>query len=323
MWGIQKDILCAGNEATYNFVEDVLDELLEIFPSPIIHVGGDEAPKDRWSKCPKCQARIREEGLKDEHGLQSYFIGRISRYLEKKGRKLIGWDEILEGGLAPNAMVMSWRGEKGGIEASRQKHEVVMTPTTYLYLDYYQGKPEGEPFNIGGNLPLEKVYNYEPLTDQIDPDYHQYIVGVQANIWMEFIHSVPKLDYMGFPRLIALAETGWSPKGKDYKDFTSRLRTNLLWLEQKSVNFRIPEPYGLKDTESSDAEITVQLEPPVEGSSILYTLNGEDPLLKGELYTKPLVIRLGDSPVTLQCVVRTPKGRISGTYSAKYSKKKG
>lgn len=321
MWGIQKDILCAGNEATFGFVEDILDELLDIFPSPIIHVGGDEAPKERWSKCPKCQERIRKEGLKDEHELQSYFIGRISRYLEQKGRKLLGWDEILEGGLTPNAMVMSWRGEKGGIEAARQKHEVVMVPSSFLYLDYYQGKPDGEPFNIGGNLPLEKVYHYEPYSAQMTPEEHKYIVGVQGNIWMEFIHSVPKIDYMGFPRLCALAETAWSPEGKDYKDFTSRLSSNLLWLEQKSVNFRIPEPYGLKDTETSEGEITVQLEPPVQGSVIYFTLNGEDPLLTGEKYTKPLVIRPGDSPVTLKCVVRTPKGRVSGTYSAKYTRK--
>ncbi len=248
--------------------------------------------------------------------------GRLSKYLEKKGRKALGWDEILEGGgLAANAMVMSWRGEKGGIEAARQQHEVVMVPSSFLYLDYYQGKPESEPFNIGGNLPLEKVYNYEPYSPQIDPQDHKYIVGMQGNIWMEFIHTVPKIDYMGFPRLLAVAETAWSPQGKDYPDFLSRLSSNLLWLEKQSVDFRIPEPQGLKDTETTEEVITVQLEPPVQGSVIYYTLDGKDPLIHGERYTRPVSIRLGDVPVTLQCVVRTPKGRVSGTYSAKYSRK--
>lgn len=317
-WGIQHDVMCAGNEATYTFVEGVLDEVMDLFPSTIIHVGGDEAPKDRWEKCPKCQAKITEQKLKDEHELQSYFITRLSRYLESKGRRLIGWDEILEGGLASNAMVMSWRGEKGGIAAAKAGHEVVMSPSTYLYIDYGQDAPEGEPYTIGGNLPLEKVYHYEPLTDQIEPQNHKYIIGLQGNLWMEFIHGEDKLEYMGFPRMLAVAETGWSARGKDYADFTSRLKTNLLWLEKADVNFRIPKPYGLKDTQTPDQSMTVELETPVKGSTLLFTLNGEDPLLTGKVYTSPITIQLKDGPVTLQCVVRTPKGRVSGTYSAVY-----
>lgn len=318
-WSIQKDVLCAGNEATYKFVEDVLDELMDIFPSPIIHCGGDEAPKDRWNVCPKCQAKIKQENLKDANELQSYFINRIATYLESKGRRLIGWDEILEGGLAPNAMVMSWRGEEGGIAAAQQKHEVVMSPSTYLYLDYYQGKSENEPDNIGGNLTLEKVYSYEPFTNQIPAEYHKYIVGVQGNIWMEYIHSVAKLEYMGFPRLLALAEIGWSEKGKDYSDFTNRLKSNLQWLDKRDVNFRIPEPCGLKDTKVNGNSVIVNLEPPVKGATIYYTVNGEDPMLNGIPYTSPVEIKLSDAPVTLKCIVRTEKGRVSGTYSATYS----
>lgn len=320
MWGIQKDILCAGNEEVYRFVEDVLDELIDLFPSEIIHVGGDEAPKDRWKACPKCQAKIKQENLKDVHELQSYYIKRVAAYLESKGRKLIGWEEIMEGGLAPNAMVMSWRGEKGGIEATDMKHEVVMTPTTYLYLDYYQGKPDAEPYNIGGNLPLSKVYGYEPMSDQIPVENRKYVIGVQGNIWMEYIHSESKLDYMAFPRLIALAETGWSEKGKDYENFTGRLQSNLLWLEKMGVNFRIPEPYGLTDTKTSAGSVTVTLTPPVKGAAIWVTLNGDDPMVNGKRYTEPIQIDLAGEPVTLQCIVRLPDGRVSGTYSAVYTR---
>lgn len=323
-WGIQKDVLCAGNEKTYEIVEGVLDELLEMFPSKIIHIGGDEAPKDRWKACSKCQAKIKAENLKDEHELQSYFVRRVGKYLQSKGRKMLGWDEIMEGGLAPNAIVMSWRGEKGGIEAAQMHHEVVMAPTTYMYLDYYQAKPAGEPFNIGGNLPLEKVYGYEPLSPAIPEENQKYIIGVQGNIWMEFIHSVPKTDYMGFPRLLAVAEIGWSTKEKNYSDFLSRLSYNLQWLDKMNVNFRIPDPVGLKDMASASRQFTVELAPPVRGSSIYYTLNGDDPMEKGMLYTMPVNIDLSSSDsVELKCIIRTKTGRVSGVRTAKYMLKKG
>lgn len=322
-WGIQKEVLCAGNEKTYEIVEGILDELLEIFPSEIIHIGGDEAPKDRWKECPKCQAKIRLENLRDEHELQSYFVKRVGRYLENKGRKMLGWDEIMEGGLAPNAMVMSWRGEKGGIEAAQMHHEVVMAPTTYMYLDYYQGKPEEEPFNIGGNTPLEKVYGYEPLSPEIPQENHKYIAGVQGNIWMEFIHSVPKTDYMGFPRLLAVAEIGWSPGEKDYIDFRRRLSHNLQWLDKKNVNFRIPDPLGLKDTETTTKQVTVEMVPPVSDAKIYYTLNGEDPIRYGKLYSSPVSIDLSaQKSISLQYIIRTKTGRVSGIRTVKYTLKK-
>ncbi|MGC4234411.1 MAG: family 20 glycosylhydrolase [Niabella sp.] len=322
-WGIQKDVLCPGNEKTYEMIEGILDEVLEMFPSKIIHIGGDEAPKDRWKACSKCQAKIRSENLKDEHELQSYFVKRVGKYLQDKGRKMLGWDEIMEGGLAPNAMVMSWRGVKGGIEAARMHHEVVMAPTDYMYLDYYQAKPEGEPVNIGGNLPLEKVYNYEPLSPEIPQENHKYIVGVQGNIWMEFIHSVPKTDYMGFPRLLAVAETGWSPKEKDYTGFLRRLSYNLQWLDKMNVNFRIPDPIGLKDIASESKQFTVELQTPVHEAGIYYTLNGEDPMEKGILYTAPVKIDLSSGqPVELKCIVRTKTGRVSGVRKATYTLKK-
>ncbi|QEC53054.1 beta-N-acetylhexosaminidase [Anseongella ginsenosidimutans] len=179
-WGIRQDIFCAGNEATFHFLEDVLSEVAALFPSQIIHIGGDEAPKARWKACPKCQARMKAEGLKDEHELQSYFIKRIEKFLQTKNKSIIGWDEILEGGLAPNAAVMSWRGISGGIAAARQEHDVVMSPTDFMYFDYYQGKPETEPLAIGGFVPLEKVYSYEPVPAELSPDEARFIRGFRV-----------------------------------------------------------------------------------------------------------------------------------------------
>lgn len=322
-WGIQEEILCAGNEQTYQFVEDVLDELIDLFPSEIIHIGGDEAPKTRWHECLKCQAKIKSENLKDEHELQSYFIKRIGSYLQTKGKKMLGWDEIMEGGIAPNAMIMSWRGEEGGIKAANLHHEVVMAPSNYMYIDYYQGNSETEPVNIGGNLPLERVYNYEPLSSQISVENQKYVIGLQGNLWAEFVHSETKADYMAYPRLLAVAEIGWSDAKKDYSDFQKRMSQNLMWLEKKNVNYRIPEPIGFKDFESTEKEIIVDLKPSIQESIIYYTLNGDDPLINGKVYDSPFSVSLSEEkPIEIKCVVRTKKGRVSSTYSAKYSLKK-
>lgn len=323
LWGIQSDIFCAGNEKTYTFIEDILDELITLFPSQVIHIGGDEAHKDRWKVCPKCKAKMVAENLKDVNELQSYFIHRLSTYLGSKGRRMLGWDEIMEGGLAPGAMVMGWRGEESGIKAANMEHEVVMTPNSSMYLDYYQGNPSSEPFNIGGDLSLEKVYNYEPLSPQIAPDKQKYIIGVQGNLWMEFIHTASKLDYMAFPRLLAVAEIGWSDARKDYADFIARVGGNLPHLDKEGVNFRIPEPLGLHDFESSTSHLTVLLTPPIKGSKIYYTTNGDDPMLNGTVYTSAIQLTLvSDKPVELKCIVRTKEGRVSNTYTASYSLKK-
>ena len=212
-WGVSEDVLCAGNDQVLKFLEDVYAELIEIFPSEYIHVGGDECPKVRWEKCPKCQARIKALGLKsdDKHSkeerLQSFVINHIEKFLNDHGRQIIGWDEILEGGLAPNATVMSWRGERGGIEAAKQKHDVIMTPNTYLYFDYYQTKDtENEPLGIGGYLPLERVYSYEPMPTSLTPEEQKYIKGVQANLWTEYIPTFSHAQYMVLPRWAALCE---------------------------------------------------------------------------------------------------------------------
>ena len=221
-WGVSEDVLCAGNDQVLKFLEDVYGELIEIFPSQYIHVGGDECPKVRWEKCPKCQARIKALGLKSdqshskEERLQSFVINHIEKFLNDHGRQIIGWDEILEGGLAPNATVMSWRGEKGGIEAAKQKHDVVMTPNTYLYFDYYQAKDiENEPFGIGGYLPMERVYSYEPMPASLTPEEQKYIKGVQANLWTEYIATFPHAQYMVLPRWAALCEIQWSSPEKE------------------------------------------------------------------------------------------------------------
>lgn len=321
-WGIQKDVMCAGNEYTYQFIEDVLDEIIEIFPSEIIHIGGDEVPKDRWKECPDCQERMKKENLKNENELQSYFVKRIGTYLQNKGRKIVGWDEIMEGGLQENAMVMSWRGEEGGIKAAKMHHEVIMTPNNYMYLDYYQSNPEDEPVNIHGNLPLELVYSYEPLSPKLPLENQKYIIGVQGNIWMEFIHSQAKLDYMAFPRLAAVAEVGWSVDvKKDLIDFQNRLSHNLNSLDFKNVNFRIPDPIGLKNIETIEDYLTITLESPIKEANIYYTLNGDDPMEKGLQYTRPIQIDLSNkNKVELKCIVRTLTGRVSGTRKAIYTK---
>jgi hexosaminidase len=237
-WGVVEDVFCAGKEETFTFLEDVLAEVIDLFPAKYIHVGGDECPKARWEKCPLCQKRIKDEGLKDEHELQSYFIQRIEKYLTSKGRKLIGWDEILEGGLAPEATVMSWRGTAGGIAAAKQKHDVIMAPNKYVYLDYYQCDPQGEPLAIGGYLPLEKVYSYNPMAEELTPDEQNHILGVQGNVWTEYISTPEYLEYMAFPRGFAIAEIGWTPERlRDFEEFLSRLEVLKKRYDALGLNY--------------------------------------------------------------------------------------
>ncbi|MDO5977366.1 beta-N-acetylhexosaminidase [Flavivirga spongiicola] len=226
-WGVFPDVFCAGKEETFAFLQDVLDEVIPLFPASYIHIGGDECPKDNWKKCPSCQARIKAEGLKDEHHLQSYFITRIEKYLNSKGKNIIGWDEILEGGLAPNASVMSWRGTEGGIEAAKQKHDVVMTPGHSCYFDHYQvlkADKDKEPLAIGGELPVEKVYAYEPTPEELTVEEQKYILGAQGNVWSEYMETTDYVEYMILPRMTALSEVVWSSKeSRDWENFKNRL----------------------------------------------------------------------------------------------------
>lgn len=237
-FGVYDDIYCAGREEVFTFLQNVLDEVLDIFPSKFIHIGGDEAPKERWQKCPECQLRKAVEHLANEDELQSYFIESMDEYLVSHNRRLIGWDEILEGGLAKNAAVMSWRGRTGGIAAAQAGHDAVMTPGDYCYFDHYQAK-EGEPRAIGGYLPLENVYVHNPTPEVLSPDQADHILGVQANVWTEYMTTQSHVEYMIFPRLLALAEVAWTPQDlRKYPDFKKRLLSSLGALRAKGINFR-------------------------------------------------------------------------------------
>jgi hexosaminidase len=237
-WGVFEDIYCPSEE-TFQFLENVLTEVMELFPSRYIHIGGDEAPKTAWEKSELAQAVIEREGLKDEHELQSYFIRRIEAFLLKNGRRLVGWDEILEGGLAPEATVMSWRGMEGGIAAAREGHDVIMTPTSHVYFDYYQAEKSKEPLAIGGLTPLEKVYDFEPVPAELTAEEGKHVLGAQGNVWTEYMKTTEYVEYMVFPRLLALAEVVWSPRQeRNWMDFKRRLPEQLERLGQLGVNYR-------------------------------------------------------------------------------------
>ena len=288
-WGVLNDVYCAGNDSTFNFIQDVLDEVLQLFPSKYIHIGGDECPKERWKACPKCQQRIKENHLKDEHALQSYFIQRIEKYLNSKGRNIIGWDEILEGGLAANATVMSWRGEEGGIAAARQNHDVVMTPGTYCYLDHSQTKNE-DSVTIGGYLPLDKVYSYEPVPKELNAEQAKYVLGAQGNVWTEYMANTSKVEYMIFPRMSALSEVLWSPKNqRNWIDFERRLPFLMQRYELWGANYS-KAYYDLKATVLPTGDyngVLWKLETNFKQSQILYTPSEVAPIM---LYTGPVKI---------------------------------
>lgn len=297
-WGVSDDVICAGNEKAMTFLEDVLAEVIDLFPSEYIHVGGDECPKVRWKSCPKCQARIKAEGIKGdskhtaEEYLQSYVISRMEKFVESKGRHIIGWDEILEGGLAPNATVMSWRGVGGGIEAAKQQHNVIMTPNSYLYFDYYQsGDTELEPLAIGGYLPLERVYQFEP-TAGIPQEYQKYVTGVQANLWTEYIPTFSQVEYMVLPRMDALAEVQWTNAPKDFKAFLPRLVRMTELYDRLGYNYakHIFDIRGTFSTDNNTGEVVVTLE--TEGNAnIHYTLDGSQPTAESPKYDAPLHIK--------------------------------
>lgn len=309
IWGVSKDIYCAGKEETFEFLENVLLEVMDLFPSKYIHIGGDEAPKDRWEACPDCQRRITEEGLKDEHELQSYFIRRIERFLNDHGRELIGWDEILEGGLAPGATVMSWRGMAGGIAAARQNHDVIMTPTTYCYFDYAQADHAIEPLAIGGFLPLRKVYEFDPTpADSLTPEQQKHIIGGQANVWTEYIATEDYCEYMLMPRVSALAEAVWTQKRlRSWDDFSRRMQKQYKRYMYMDANFRIPTP-AIADTVQVKAGEAVTLKNPAGFGVIRYTLDGSDPSIASPVYSDSLMF---ESTGVLRSRIFLPTGRGS------------
>ena len=236
-WGVAEDVLFPREE-TFTFLEDVLTEVMALFPGQYIHIGGDECPKTQWKESRFCQDLIKKLGLKDENELQSYFIRRIDKFVTSKGKKILGWDEILEGGISPNAMVMSWRGTKGGIEAAKQNHDVVMSPNSYFYIDYYQSEAKTEPIAIGGFLPLSKCYSFEPDLPELTAEEAKHVVGIQANLWTEYISNLPYAEYMTYPRALALSEVSWSPKGsKNYEDFKKRLKGHMPSMDALKINY--------------------------------------------------------------------------------------
>lgn len=312
IWGVSQDVLCVGNDFTLQFVKDVLSEVADIFPSEYIHIGGDECPKVRWEKCPKCQERIKSLGLKSdakhtkEQRLQSYMIQEAAKYLKEKGKRIIGWTEILEGGLVPDATLMSWIGESGGIEAAHQHHDVIMTPNTYLYFDYYQSKKvEDEPLAIGGYLPIEKTYNYEPMPKELTEEEQQYIKGVQANLWTEYIPVFSQVQYMVLPRLGAAAEVQWTDSSKkDYKDFLRRVPHLVAVYDCYGWNYAT-HVYDVNVDMKADTVnhvLNVQLSTMAD-DPIYYTLDGQDPTEKSLKYTKPFTI---DQSVVLKTMAVHP-----------------
>lgn len=299
-WGVSDNVLCAGDDRTLAFIDDVLTEVMEIFPSTYIHIGGDECPKTKWKSCPKCQARIKALGLKDdekhskEERLQSFVINHAEKFLNAHGRQIVGWDEILEGGLAPNATVMSWRGESGGIEAAKQHHNVIMTPNTYLYFDYYQTKDtKNEPLAIGGYLPVERVYGYEPMPKVLTPDEQKFITGVQANIWTEYMPTFSQVMYMALPRCAALAEVQWcKPENKNYQGFLDRLPQLIKWYDIEGYNyarhiFDVKAEYRPNPaTGSLDVKLSTADRAPIH-----YTLDGKEPTVTSPVCDSVLHIK--------------------------------
>jgi hexosaminidase len=307
-WGVVYDVYCAGKEKTFQFLQDVIEEVASLFPGPFFHIGGDEVPKLRWSNCRWCQERIKTEGLKDESELQSYFIKRIEKMLNARGKRLVGWDEILEGGLAPNATVMSWRGIQGGIDAAKSGHDVVMTPTSYCYFDYYQGL-EGEPTAIGGYLPIDTVYAYDPVPPALSAAEAKHVLGAQGNVWTEWIPNFRQVEYMALPRLCAISEVAWSDKSRrDFRDFQRRLEEHYNRLALRDVNFRLPPPLGIGGWSIITEDTVVTIESPLSNATITYTLSGQDPTSASTPYTAPIRI---EGERTVKAVLVLPNGRAS------------
>lgn len=282
---------CAGNDSVFTFLQNVLTEVIDLFPSKYIHIGGDEVDKNPWKKCARCQARIKAEGLKNEDELQSYFIKRIEKFVVSKNRKMIGWDEILEGGLAPEAAVMSWRGEAGGIEAAKMNHNVVMTPGNPLYFDHYQAGPEGEPIAIGGMNTLRKVYDYDPIPKELNEAQAKFVLGAQANLWTEYITTAEQVEYMVLPRMLALAEVVWSPKqNKNWQSFNQRLQTQFKGFDQRGLHYSKGNfTVNIKPV-SENGKLSVALSTEAINGEIYYTTDGSIPTKESTKYESPFSI---------------------------------
>ena len=305
-WGVFDEVYCP-KESTFKFLEDVIDEVVALFPGKYIHIGGDEAPKTNWKNCEYCQKLIKKEGLKDEHGLQSYFIARMEKYINTKGKQIIGWDEILEGGLAPNATVMSWRGTSGAVQAAKEGHDVILTPGSHCYFDHYQSENENEPLAIGGFLPLEKVYHFNPIPEGLTDKEATYVLGAQGNVWTEYMQTEKQVEYMAYPRVVALSEVLWSsPEHKNYSDFINRLEQYQKRLDLLEVNYA-NHIYSVKGkfTHLSD-RLTFELNTTSSSYPIYYSTDRSFP---SKLYSTPITI---DASMHIKAVVLDSKKTALG-----------
>lgn len=324
-WSERHDVFCPS-EGTFTFLQNILTEIMDLFPGKYIHIGGDEVAKDDWKASAFSQQLIKRLKLKDEKGLQSYFIRRMEEFVNAKGRKVVGWDEILEGGLAPNATVMNWRGEANAVAAAQQKHDVIMVPSGRgLYLDHTQGTNlNNEPVGIGGNAPIEKSYNFNVVPAGLTPDQQKYIIGVQANLWNEYIATPNKAEYMMLPRLLSLAEIAWTPlANKNFTNFMEmRIPQHLAVLEKNNYNYRVPAAIGAKDTIMFGSELSAQLKPSVTGAKVYYTIDGYTPNETDLEYVTPLKFNIPINQYReLQTVVITPAGkRSTATKTIVYNK---
>ncbi len=311
-WGVFTDVYCAGKEETFEFLTDIIGEVVDLFPSEYFHIGGDECPKKAWEECLDCQERIADQGLENEHELQSYFVKRIEKFLISKNRKLIGWDEILEGGLAPQAAVMSWRGYAGGIAAAEQGHDVVMSPTGHCYFDYAQAKT-GEPKSFNSYLPIDRVYAFDPTPPDMDAEQSKHILGGQGNVWTEYIPTSDHLEYMLAPRICAMAEVLWSPKSSlGFKDFEKRLGYFYGSLDANNINYRIPTPTMYDSYNATlKSKYEINLKTDIPDAVVRYTVDGSDPDQNSNVYKEPFKLNLKDGRVTVKSRIFMANGRSS------------
>lgn len=319
-WGVFNDVYCSKEE-TFSFLEDILDEVADLFPGEYIHIGGDECPKIRWKHCAACQLRIKEEGLKDEHELQSYFIRRMQKHLAQKNKRIIGWDEILEGGLAPGATVMTWRGVEGGIAAAKHGNNVIMTPYEHLYLDYYQSQSPSDPLAIGGYLPIKKVYEFDPYPSELSTSEMKHIWGVQANLWTEYLASREQREFMLFPRLAALSELTWTEPGKkNYKRFSNNLPMLLEGYDYAGLNYS-KAFFGIESKPISDGKgnLNLKLNCDAPQTTIYYTLDGSKPNVNSTVYISPIPLPENE---TIVKAITVRDGRIMNSYKQLFIKNK-
>ena len=319
IWGVFENIYCP-NEITFKFIKDVLVEVMELFPSEYIHIGGDEAPKKQWKECDHCQKLIKDLNLKDEQGLQSYFIKEIEEFLNSHGKRIIGWDEILEGGLAPNATVMSWRGTRGAIEAAKEGHEVILTPTSHAYFDYYQANFSDEPLAIGGYLPLKKVYGFDPVPSELNKEESKFVLGAQGNVWTEYMKSEDQLEYMVFPRILAMSEVVWSGATidveKEYPDFLSRLESYMKRLDVLDINYA-NHLYELEgNIQKENEKVYYNLTTPAKDNEIRYSVNNAE----FTPYNGPIVI---DKKTVLKAKVYKNEIQIGHDFTENINYHKG